>query len=714
MATGKTWAVSVPITKEGGTWGYITAYFQEDYDILGNYSTLRVTKMTGSNSIRSGNFISVGSISINGSPWYSWHGQNWVFGGLAGESEFMTWSGASYPSGLVIYHNDDGNKTISVSLNISYCGREDGSWTGNGGTVTNSVALTMIPRASSITATDANIGSVSQITVTRKATMYSHTIRYTFGSLSGYIDASGNAVSSAVKMDTTSIGFTVPTTFYTQIPNAKTGNCTLTITTYSGSTQIGSAQTCAFTVTAAQSLCTPTVTGTVVDVNSETIALTGSSDILVRYMSDALCTITATALNSASVSTKTIGGITVTENTRTITGIESDTVTFAATDSRGYSNSVDVTKNFISYIKLTNNSTAVRPDPVSGKVTLTIQGSCFNGNFGAADNVVTAKYSIDGGSYTNATVTMNGNTYSVTLNLTGFNYQSSYSIEVVVSDKLMTVNKTLPVQKGIPVFDWGEDDFNFNVPVNVDGALSVGGYVNVKGLSIENGLGLASGGTGARTAAAAVKNIMLNGANRGYDIAIDFDNIPDYGFIWCALTNNDINPPSGLGAGNYGWLENYPTFQRFCQYGTNRIHTRYHANGIWNPWFCNGGAVEMKLLWENASLGSTFTAHDVYVDLSGYQRVRIDFYPVAGNMAGWHYSVYSFEGRVGDRIRGSTSCSDNADGNTSNWISHRQAQTGTYGVSFGPGGYTRYTNGESAGNNDYCIPYRIYGIKGVT
>lgn len=553
MATGKTWSIAVPITKDGGTWGYITVYFREDYDALANTSTLKVTKMTGSNNIRSGNFYSAGNIKIDGATWYSWTTGNWTFGGLSGESEFTTYSGASYPSGKVINHNDDGSKTINVSVTVSSYYGSSPTWTGSGGTVTNSVSLTVIPRASSIAATDANIGAVSQITVTRKATAYTHTIAYTFGSLTGYVDADGNAVTSAVKMDTTSIGFTIPTTFYAQIPNAKTGTCTLTVTTYSGSTQISSAKTCTFTVTAAEANCTPIVSGTVVDTNEATIALTGDENVLVRYMSNALCTISTEAKNSASISKKTIAGITVTEDTHTITGIETDTVTFGTTDSRGYSNSVDVTKSFISYIKLTNNSTAERPDPTSGKVTLVIQGSCFNGNFGAVDNVVDATYSIDGGDPVAAAVTMNGNAYSVTLNLTGFDYMSSYSIEVVVSDKLMAMSRTLPIQKGIPVFDWGEDDFRFNVEV-----------------------GFGSKGQTAR-------NLMSHGTTTG-----DFNSIVDQGIYWMELASS-TNGPGTSGVGflevvNGFTLASSGVLQRFTYYDTLDTYIRTYMNSTWIDW----------------------------------------------------------------------------------------------------------------------------------
>lgn len=488
MATGVSGYIDV--TVQPSSVGTIRLFWREDYYIEGNYSTITITDIQGYIWHRIGwadipMRVTAGGITImDTDQWMLSCQADTTFRRIVKRSDHKA-EFTPITSGP-IYHNDDGTKSINISFTLIDCIIASVGFNGsNDQNSTKSVTLTTIPRASSITATDANIGSVSQLTITRKATIYTHTIKYDFGSLSGYIDESGDAVNSAVKMETTSIGFTVPTTFYTQIPNSKNGVCTLTITTYLGDEQISTPKTCTFTATASESLCKPDISGAVVDINEATLALTGSADILVRYMSDALCTIYTEAKNSATVSSKTIGGVNVTENTRTIVGIETDTVTFATTDSRGYSNSVDVTKSFVPYVKLTNNATAARPDPTSGKVTLTLQGACFNGNFGIKDNSVTAVYSVNGGEQVNATVTMNGNAYSVIINLTGFDYQSSHTIDVVVSDELMVVSKTLPVQKGIPVFDWGEDDFRFNVDARFGDSLTMwsdneGGNIEIK------------------------------------------------------------------------------------------------------------------------------------------------------------------------------------------------------------------------------------------
>lgn len=364
-----------------------------------------------------------------------------------------------------IAHNTDGSKILSVAFSIDMA--KDSYAPGPINVTGQSMTLTTIPRASTIGATDANIGAVSMIAVNKKSSTYTHSIAYNFGSLSGYITSSGSISSTEVKFSGTSVGFTVSKGFYAQIPNAKTGVCTLTCKTYSGTTQIGNAQTCTFTVTAAEANCKPTVSGAVVDSNDATKALTGDENKLVRYYSTALCTITATAKNSATISSKTIGGATVSGTTRTIPNVESGRITFAAKDSRGYSASATVNATMIPYVKLTNNAVGTRTEPTTGNAKLTIKGDYFNGSFGAVSNALTVKWRSSGGTYVTVTPTISGNTYLAEVELSGLDYTQAYSYEVVVSDKLASVTKAVTIGKGVPVFDWGENDVNFHVPIKL-------------------------------------------------------------------------------------------------------------------------------------------------------------------------------------------------------------------------------------------------------
>ena len=358
-------------------------------------------------------------------------------------------------------HNGDGTRSFGVSIQggvYTYAVNCTGSKT---------FTLDTIPRASSISCTTANIESKPTITISRASSSFTHTITYQFGTLTGTI---------ATKTSATSItSWTIPSSFYGQIPNAKTGRGTLTCTTYSGSTAIGTS-TCDLNVTTDEAKCKPTVSGAVVDTNAATIALTGDKNTLVRYCSTALCTITATLNKSAgSIKAKTINNVAVSGNTLTIANVETGVFDFWAKDSREYPGTDKEVKTLVLYEKLTNNATVQRTDPTSGNATLTLEGNYFSGSFGATSNALTVKYRQGSGSYITVTPTISGNEYTATVPLTGLDYTKSFTYEVVVSDKINTVSKTLTLQKGIPVFDWGESDFAFNVPVKIDGTLTIGG-----------------------------------------------------------------------------------------------------------------------------------------------------------------------------------------------------------------------------------------------
>lgn len=365
---------------------------------------------------------------------------------------------------ITINHNSSGAATIAVSLATAI-------YETTVQTVSKNWTLDSIPRESTVSATACNIDGTSTISVTRKNSNYTHSIAYSFKSLSGYITSSGGISSSESKYTTSKISFAIPASFATALGSSTSAACTLTIKTYSGSTQIGSAKTTTFTISTSNSNA-PSVSGTVVDNNSTTVALTGDSSKLIKYYSTAYCTISATANDGASISTKKINGTTVSGNTRSISKVESGAFTFYAQDNRGYSKTITVNKTMVNYVKLTVNAKATRTSSTAGTLRLAISGNYFNGSFGAASNTLTLKYrySQDGGaysSYTTVTATKSGNTYSYSANLSGFDYTSNYEFEVVATDKLTTISATADTGLGMPIFDWGAEDFNFNVNVSL-------------------------------------------------------------------------------------------------------------------------------------------------------------------------------------------------------------------------------------------------------
>ena len=340
------------------------------------------------------------------------------------------------------------------------------------------IDLPKIASASTISATDANIGSASMILIHKRNTAYTHSIRYDFGDVTGYIIDGAGSVSSAEKaFSATNVSFVVPDSFYSQIPNTTSGVCTLTCKTYHNGKQVGSNQSVTFTATASPNTCSPTITGSIEDINSATVALTGNSKSIVRYCSTVKCVAKYAAKNGATISSVAINGTPVTigdqESEITIDNVESEVFRFAVTDSRGYTASTEVKpESVVPYVLLTNFPSTTRTNLNEGTVSLHVEGSYFNGSFGAQDNTLSVQYRVEDGSYRQITTGINivENKYTVDFTLPGtFDYTDTYRIRVSVGDKLNVYIKSVFVKRGIPVFDWGEKDFAFHVPVSLDG-----------------------------------------------------------------------------------------------------------------------------------------------------------------------------------------------------------------------------------------------------
>lgn len=362
---------------------------------------------------------------------------------------------------IEIPHNSDGTKAISFSAKIQ------GTTYGVLASLSGTFTLTTIARASSISCTTANIEETAIVTISSASANFRHTVIAYFGNLS---------VQIATNVAGGIISWTIPNSFYTQIPNSKSGVGTITCNTYNNGNLIGS-KSAVLTITTNEQKCKPTLSATVVDTNQTTIALTGSNAKLVKHKSTAKVTITTSAKNGASISSKKVNNTVVSGDNISISAIETNTFLVNVTDSRGYTNSVVLKPTVINYIPLSINATIKRTQPTTGEVDLTFSGNYFNGNFGNTSNTLTINWYyrekgnstwISGGALAK---TINGNMYnngtsSISLGKS-FDYQKTYEFYLNIVDKLTTLRPTYIVNKGIPVFNWGK---NF---VNVNGELLV-------------------------------------------------------------------------------------------------------------------------------------------------------------------------------------------------------------------------------------------------
>lgn len=226
-----------------------------------------------------------------------------------------------------VSHASDGSKSLTISAVFNIRATLSGTYYGS---ITASATITLdsIPRASSVSAANATMGSATSISISRASSAFTHTLTYTFGSATGTI---------VTKTTATSVSWTPPVLLASQIPKAVTGTCTITCTTYNGSTNIGS-KTCTLTLTVPASV-KPTITSlTAARVDGD---VPSSWGIYVQTKSKATLTINgASGSYGSTITAYSIsgGGYTSTASSFT-TGFlnSSGTITFTATvtDSRG-------------------------------------------------------------------------------------------------------------------------------------------------------------------------------------------------------------------------------------------------------------------------------------------------------------------------------------------------------------------------------------------
>ena len=366
---------------------------------------------------------------------------------------------------LVITHNSDGSfpgKNVALYANSSHI-----SGSTNGKISSSSVAT--IPRTSTVTATDAYIGSATSINIARASASFTHKLLYSIDEGVNFNDIVSNVE--------TSYGWMIPTFFYTLIPNAKSLNCIIRCETYNEETLIGTSET-TFRASVNEEINKPEVSAVVKDINEKSLNLTGDESKIVKYVSNVQVSLSTLAKNGASIVSKSIScgdGKTLNED-GIILAVESSKFVVSTIDSRGIHNSTEVSGlSLIDYIKLTLNANFYRVQPTTGEMAVTFNGNYFNNTFGKVTNSLSLKYryKIRGtdnwSNYINLVPVISGNTFSNGENpiLLGnnFDYQQSYDFELLAEDAASEQLFTQTRGVGIPTYNWGKNNFNHNTVV---------------------------------------------------------------------------------------------------------------------------------------------------------------------------------------------------------------------------------------------------------
>lgn len=395
-----------------------------------------------------------------------------------GLSQKITNSGiVLFTKTLNIKHKTDGSKTLSVS---SYISIDLNGSTLSSSSQSYSHALTKIARNSTISSVTSSVEvdgtNKCTVEISRAVSTHTHTVTWKIGSYTHSATSVG-----------TSTSYAIPTSWMNAIPSATSGTATVTVTTYSGSTKIGSTVSKNFTLKIPSSI-VPSVSATIAMVNG---TVPSSWGIYVQGKSK--CTITPSSSGSYSSTIKTItitGGtngkynksMTTATPWTTPTLAESGTISFTikATDSRN--RSASVTKSITVYEYKTPSISSVTAQRCTSDGTLNDDGTYLK------VSVPTSSYSSCNGKNTCTLTVMykesTATTWSTATNVSttasvigagGISTSKSYNVRFTITDAFTSVTKDVTVSTSGCLLNFRKDK---------DG-LSLGKFAETSGFDVK-------------------------------------------------------------------------------------------------------------------------------------------------------------------------------------------------------------------------------------
>ena len=131
---------------------------------------------------------------------------------------------------VTVTHNTDGTKSLTLTAEWD-CGFKS-DYTPRHLSLSKTVTLTTIPRASKATTSGSTLGEALTITINRASSSFTHKLYYTCGSVKDQLIAENVGTSYSWNAP--------PVSLAQQAPNAETVALTLTVKTYNGNTYVGS------------------------------------------------------------------------------------------------------------------------------------------------------------------------------------------------------------------------------------------------------------------------------------------------------------------------------------------------------------------------------------------------------------------------------------------------------------------------------------------
>ena len=224
--------------------------------------------------------------------------------------------------------------------------------------------------------------------------------------------------------------------------------------------------------------------------------LTGSNKKIIKGYNEVSFSISATANSGASIDKIFVkksttpfylapSEVTGSPQSGSLHNCDTGDFDILVVDTKGNRSTKTVSLTLIDYVPLTCE--CKWSVDVNGTLNYTLSGNYFNGSFGSVNNTLTLNFTYGESDSTKTTITVtptiSGNSYSYSGSITGLDYKKIYTVSARATDKIETAYSGTSAQVGKTVFDWGKEDFNFNVPVNIDGNLTAKS-ISIDGVSI--------------------------------------------------------------------------------------------------------------------------------------------------------------------------------------------------------------------------------------
>lgn len=396
-----------------------------------------------------------------------------------------------------IGHGSDGNGSCSAYIRVrtGEDNRRVGVVYSSGQSGSQTITLSSIKRASQPSintwpgnSPDITCGQACTIHMNQGNTPFTHTISWSFGNLSD--QTTGFAKTSGIQAN---VQWTPPISMMSQIPNAKTGTGSIKLTTWNGSTNIGT-KYCNFTLHQ-PSDSAPTISsvtyaenGTLADGSTKLSSKGVDNTTVIGQISKKVITIAAstkysstlskiTCTHNGSTQTATTSPASFTFNYPVNTGDNKSYFSWTITDSRGNSTSDFTNMDYVNYIKpVVAVTTPKRDSSTVSTGKLSGSGMFFNGTVGSIANSVTVTYTYNSAEHT-ASITKSGNDWSFSgAGLTGVDPNGNYSITVKATDTIgFSSNKTVVLPKATPTLWVGDRTVKANDYLIVNNDMKVGG-----------------------------------------------------------------------------------------------------------------------------------------------------------------------------------------------------------------------------------------------